>query len=123
MAEYSKRDYKMFKRIKKLFRKEEEVVSAITLYTDESGETFVDLRIKDESQQSIEHLSSILLMFDPSSFFQVSAVLRQQCKNNNNDELYMKVIESVVSKAGPDKLLVDYKHEDDDLCINPSDMI
>ena len=123
MAEYSKRDYKMFKRIKKLFRKEEEFVSAITLYTDESGETFVDLRIKDESQQSIEHLSSILLMFDPSSFFQVSAVLRQQCKNNNNDELYMKVIESVVSKAGPDKLLVDYKHEDDDLCINPSDMI
>lgn len=113
----------MFKRIKKLFRKEEEFVSAITLYTDESGETFVDLRIKDESQQSIEHLSSILLMFDPSSFFQVSAVLRQQCKNNNNDELYMKVIESVVSKAGPDKLLVDYKHEDDDLCINPSDMI
>tara|TARA_Y100000592_G_scaffold43387_1_gene68959 strand:- start:4233 stop:4574 length:342 start_codon:yes stop_codon:yes gene_type:complete len=113
----------MFKKLKKLFRKEQEIVSAITLYTDNSGETFVDVRMKDDSDESIDHLSSILLMFDASSFFQVSSVLKQQCKNNNNDELYVKVIQSIVAKAGPEKLLTDYKHEDDNLCINPSDMI
>lgn len=115
----------MFKRIKKFFSKKEEleVVSAITLYTDDSGETFVDVNMKDDSDESIEHLSSILLMFDPSSFFQVSSVLKQQCKNNNNDELYARVIESIVNKAGPEVLLTDYKEGSDDLCINPSDMI
>ena len=115
----------MFKKIKNLFnrKKEVEVVSAITLYTDDSGETFVDVRMRDDSEESIEHISSILLMFDPSSFFQVSSVLKEQCKNNGNNELYVKIIESIVVKAGPEILLVDHKEGSDDLCINPSDML
>ena len=114
----------MFKRIKKFFSKKEEVevVSAITLYTDDSGETFVDVKMKDDSDESIEHLSSILLMFDQqllSSFF----CFKTAVQNNNNDELYARVIESIVNKAGPEVLLTDYKEGSDDLCINPSDMI
>ena len=112
----------MFRRIKSLFKKEKLLVSAITLYTEESGETFVDIKMKDDSDESIEHISSILLMFDPSSFFQVSSVLKQQCKNNNNDELYLKIIESVVTKAGP-SALISVEKSSNNLCVNPSDML
>ncbi len=112
----------MFKKLKKLFRKEQEIVSAITLYTDDSGETFVDVRMKDESQESIDHLASLMTMFDASNFFQVSAVLKDQCETNNK-ELYGKVIESVITQVGTDKFTSDFVQSSDNLCVNPSDMI
>lgn len=113
----------MFKKLKNLFKKDKPLVSAITLYTEESGETFVDVRMKDESQESIDHLASLMIMFDESSFFQVSAVLKDQCGTNDNQELYGKVIESVITQVGTDKFAADFIKSSDHLCVNPSDMI
>jgi hypothetical protein len=113
----------MFKKLKNLFKKEKPLVSSITLYTEDSGETFVDVRIKDESQDSIDQLALLMSMFDASSFFQVSSVLKKQCMSSQNKELYGKVIESVISQSGTDKFIDNKEPYLDDLCINPSDML
>ena len=123
MAKYSKRDYKMFKKLKKLFRKKEIITSGITIYMDKDGETFVDIKMLDESERSIEHLSSLLTMFNPANMIQVTSVLRHQCKINKKDQLYADIIGQVVEKIGVENFTQDEKDIPDEPCINPSDMI
>jgi predicted RND superfamily exporter protein len=115
----------MFKKLKNLFskKKKSDIISSITIYTDATLNIYIDAQMIDESEESIEHISSILTMFDASSFFKVSNVIREQCKKSNNDELYAKIIENVVGKIGTANFLKDYKESSVKPCINPSEMI
>lgn len=117
----------MFKRIKNFFSKKKEkeldLISAITIYTDSTLNIYIDAQMLDDSEESIEHISSILIMFNAANFFKVSSVIREQCKRNNNDELYARIIEKVVGKMGTENFLKDYKESSSEPCINPSDMI
>jgi len=113
----------MFKKLKSFFRKKEVITSGVTVYTDEYGETFVDIKMNDESEKSIEHLSSLLTMFDPANLIQVTSVLRHQCKINKKDQLYADIIGKVIEKVGIESFTQDNKNTTDEPCINPSDMI
>ena len=113
----------MFKKLKKLFRKKEIITSGITIYMDKDGETFVDIKMLDESERSIEHLSSLLTMFNPANLIQVTSVLRHQCKISKKDQLYADIIGQVVEKIGVENFTQDEKDIPDEPCINPSDMI
>jgi len=121
----------MFRKIKSFFskkqkqeEKEEIILSAITIYTNKEFDVMVDVQLHDDSEECVDHLSSILTMFNPTNFFKVSSVIREQCKKNNEDELYTKIIAETVGKIGTSKFLEDYSEEDKEKpCVNPSDMI
>ena len=74
----------MFRKIKNFFskkqrqeEKEEIVLSAITIYTNKDFDVMVDVQLQDDSEECVDHLSSILTMFNPANFFKVSSVLRK----------------------------------------------
>lgn len=132
----------MLKRLKKIFihtkneetqqeieeeeeeeKEEDKVVSAITVYTDGNFDVFVDVNMRDYSDVTIDHLSSLMTMFNSENFFQVSSILKEQCSSTNNDELYVKIIEKTVSKIGTEDFLEDYHKKSDKICVNPSDML
>jgi len=115
----------MFKTITKLFskQKKEEKVSAITIYTDETGEIFVDLQIKDYSDISIDHLSGLLSMYNPAAFVEVNNVIRNQCKNSGEEDLHEKIFTKFLEKVGTSFFLPEGKKETNEPCIKPDQMI
>jgi hypothetical protein len=116
----------MLKRIKNLFTKENKkpsVVSAITIYTDETDEVFVDLKIKDESEISIEHFATLLSMFNSVAFIEVNNIVKYQCKNDNKEEMYGKIVERFVEKVGTGFFTNDPNKKLDSPCIKPDEMI
>jgi hypothetical protein len=116
----------MLKRIKNLFTKENKkpsVVSAITIYTDETDEVFVDLKIKDESEISIEHFATLLSMFNSVAFIEVNNIVKYQCKNDNKEEMYGKIVERFVEKVGAGFFTNDANKKLDSPCIKPDEMI
>ena len=118
----------MLKKLKSFFskkeKKEDKILSAITIYTNEDFDVMVDVQLQDSSEECVDHISTILTMFNPSNFFKVSSVLRQQCKNNNEEALYSSIISKTVGKIGTNKFLEDYSETDKESpCVNPSDML
>lgn len=117
----------MFRTIRKLFsgrsKEKEQILSAITIYTNKEFDVMVDVQIEENSEECIEHLASLLTMFNPANFFKVSAVLREQCKKNNEDDLYTKIISKTVEKIGTSNFLEDYDNKKEKPCVNPSDML
>ena len=115
----------MFKKLKSLFSKkekeeEEDVLCGITLYKEKGGEIYVDVRMADESEETLEALSSILCMYSPSGFFQVSSVIKAQLENR--EELYGRIIEKVTGMVTFNQDDIDEEYTEKP-CINPSDMI
>ena len=69
----------MFKKLKSLFsKKDDNVLCGITLYVEKDGQIYVDVRMIDESDETIESLATMLSMYTPSSFFQVSSIIKIQ---------------------------------------------
>ena len=127
MAKYRKEDNSMFTQLKKLFNnKDKDVVSAITIYTDSQEDVFVDIKMFSDKNQdanvAIDHLVSIMLMFDLSSVKKVLAVLQQQCETNEVPELYEEILERVLAKS-QQRLKQVEDLEQDKPCISPSEMM
>jgi hypothetical protein len=117
----------MFKTLKNLFKRKEKnkedfAFCGITLYVDNDGQTYVDIRMVDESEETIEHLASILCMFNPSSFFQVSSIVKNQLESEGKDELYLTIIEKTAGMITFDQEDIDQEYEEKP-CVNPSDVL
>ena len=113
----------MFKKLKSLFSKEEEekdVLCSITLYKEKDGDIYIDARMADESEEALEALATILCMYSPSGFFQVSSVIKAHLENK--EELYGKIIEKVAGMVTFNQDDIDEEYPEKP-CINPSDMI
>lgn len=111
----------MFKKLTDVFTKKQQqeevnVTAAITIYTESSGEPFVDVQVKDESEESINHLVKILSMYAPEAFFDINSMLKNSCTS----KLHSKIITRFIDEVG-----VDYFKENvnDQPCISPSDML
>lgn len=118
----------MLKKLKNFFskkeKKEDKVLSSITIHTNEEFDVIVDVQLQDSSEECVDHISTILTMFNPPNFFKISSVIRQQCENNNEEALYSSIISKTVGKIGTTKFLEDYNETDKESpCVNPSDML
>ena len=117
----------MFTKIKNLFSKKKEkketIVSAITLYTDDSGEIFVDLQIKDHSEESIDHLASLLTMYNSAAFVQVNDIIKYQCRQNKESDLHKRLMEIFIEKVGTSYFLDNSNERSNKPCIKPDEMI
>ncbi len=117
----------MFKKLKNILKREKQedpITSSITMYSDESGELFVDVKMKDTSDQAIEHMIAILSMYSPAAFMEVNKVLKQQCKSNSEDDLYVKIVSRFVETMGPEYFIdtIDQKTPDAPM-ISPSEIL
>jgi len=112
----------MFKKIKNLFSKKSEVKAGITIFVEEDNQIYVDIRIADESEETIESLASLICMYSPSSFFQVTAVIKAQLESSGKQELYSKIIEKAAGMITFDQEDIDEQYSEKP-CVNPSDML
>lgn len=117
----------MLTKLKKLFNnKEKDVVSAITIYTDSKEDVFVDIKMFTDknldANVAIDHLVSIMLMFDIPSVKKILAVLEQQCEENEAPELYEEILDRVLEKSTK-RLKQVQDSEQDKPCISPSEMM
>tara|TARA_Y100001972_G_scaffold85664_1_gene104824 strand:- start:1780 stop:2148 length:369 start_codon:yes stop_codon:yes gene_type:complete len=122
LAKYSKRDDKMFKKLKSLFSKKSEVKAGITVYVEDDGQVYVDVRIVDDSDETVECLASLICMYSPSAFFQVTSVIKTQLESAGKQELYVKIIEKAAGMITFDQEDINAQYSEEP-CINPSDMI
>ncbi len=131
MAKYSKRDDKMFKKLANFFTKEQEekqeekqeevnATAAITVYTESNGEFFVDIQVKDESEESINHLVKILGMYSPEAFVDINFMIKNSC----SPELHTRIITHFVDEVGTDYFKTNIPESiNNQPCISPSDML
>ena len=116
----------MLKKLRNLFSRknkdESEAVCGIALYVEDDGQVFVYIRMSDESEQTIEFLASILSMFNPSSFFNVSKIIKKQLDEEGREDLYLEIIEKTAGMIKFTKEDIDSEYEEKP-CINPSDVI
>lgn len=117
----------MLTRLKNIFKREKQedlITASISMYSDESGELFVDVQMKDTSDKSIEHIIAILSMYSPAAFIEVNKVLKQQCKSNNEDDLYIKIVTRFVEAMGPDYWIDKTKEKNSESpMISPSEIL
>lgn len=117
----------MLTRLKNIFKREKQedlITASISMYSDESGELFVDVQMKDTSDKSIEHIIAILSMYSPAAFIEVNKVLKQQCKSNNEDDLYIKIVTRFVEVMGPDYWIDKTKEKNSESpMISPSEIL
>ena len=112
----------MFKKLKGLFSKKSEVKAGITIYVDEDSQIYVDVKIIDDSEETIEYLASLICMYSPSAFFQVTSVIKTQLESAGKQDLYVKIIEKAAGMITFDQEDIDAQYSEEP-CINPSDMI
>jgi hypothetical protein len=112
----------MFKKLKGLFSKKSEVKAGITVYVEEDGQVYVDVRIVDDSEETVECLASLICMYSPSAFFQVTSVIKTQLESAGKQDLYVKIIEKAAGMITFDQEDIDAQYAEEP-CINPSDMI
>jgi len=113
----------MFKKLKSLFsKKDDNVLCGITLYVEKDGQIYVDVRMIDESDETIESLATMLSMYTPSSFFQVSSIIKIQLESAGKEDLYIKIIEKAAGIITFDQEDIDEEYSEKP-CINPTDMI
>lgn len=112
----------MFKKLKSFFSKKSSAIAGITIYVEEDGNIYVDVRIADESEKTIESLASTLSMYTPSAFFQVTSVIKNQLESAGKQDLYLKIIEKTAGMITFDQEDIDEEYSEEP-CINPSDMI
>jgi Pyruvate/2-oxoacid:ferredoxin oxidoreductase gamma subunit len=110
----------MFKRIRNAFKKkkEEKVICGITIYNQEDGETYIDVRMSDHSDKSLHSSANIISMFNPSSVIQILSIIKMQLDKTDDKETYYKIVEHL------SEFIVESDTEiEEDPCINPSDVL
>ncbi len=112
----------MFKKIKSLFTKDEEknVLSGLITYMEEDGQMYVDIRMSDYSQDSLESLASLISMYNPSSMLEVLSIIKLQLEKEGKIEVYNQLIEVL---TGVISLVESEISTEEEPCINPSDVI
>ena len=122
MAKYSERDDKMFKKLKSLLKKEKEndVLSGLITYIEEDGQMYVDIRMSDYSEESLESLASLISMYNPSSMLEVLSIIKLQLEKEGKLEIYNKLVEIL---TGVISLIESELETEEQPCINPSDVI
>lgn len=115
----------MFKKLVNLFskkNKKNETVCGIAIYVENNGQIYVDVRMTDETEQSIEYLASILSMFNASSFFDVTKIIKMQLDEEQKQDLYISIIEKAAGMIKFTKKDIDMEYNEKP-CINPSDVL
>ncbi len=112
----------MFKKIKSLFTKDEEknVLSGLITYMEEDGQMYVDIRMSDYSEDSLESLASLISMYNPSSMLEVLSIIKLQLGKEGKIEVYNQLIEVL---TGVISLVESEISTEEEPCINPSDVI
>lgn len=112
----------MFKKIKSIFTKDEEknVLSGLITYMEEDGQMYVDIRMSDYSEDSLESLASLISMYNPSSMLEVLSIIKLQLEKEGKIEVYNQLIELL---TGVISLVESEISTEEEPCINPSDVI
>tara|TARA_Y100000389_G_scaffold169424_1_gene175670 strand:+ start:81 stop:419 length:339 start_codon:yes stop_codon:yes gene_type:complete len=112
----------MFKKIKSLFTKSEEknVLSGLITYMEEDGNMYVDIRMSDYSEDSLESLVSLISMYNPSSMLEILSIIKIQLEKEGKIELYNQLLELL---TGVISLVESEISTEEEPCINPSDVI
>tara|TARA_R100000027_G_C2200084_1_gene79675 strand:+ start:109 stop:450 length:342 start_codon:yes stop_codon:yes gene_type:complete len=113
----------MFKKIRSLFKKNEDkdVVCGLITYIEEDGQMYVDIRMSDYSEESLESLASLISMYNPSSMIEVLSIIKNQLEKEGKTEIYSKLLEIVTGVLSLAELSLGATEEEP--CINPSDVI
>jgi len=113
----------MFRKVKRLFKKNEDndVTCGLITYIEEDGQMYVDIRMSDYSEESLESLASLISMYNPSSMLEVLAIIKNQLEKDNKIEVYSKLLEIVTGILSLTELSLEETKEEP--CINPSDVI
>jgi len=113
----------MFKRIKNFFskRSKNDSKSGISIHSNGSEEIYIDIMISDECEESIHQFSKILSMFNPTAFIEINNILKYQCKTNQEQELYLKIIEHFIQESDESFLMSGKKSSEP--CIEPDQML
>lgn len=112
----------MFKKLKSLLKKEKEndVLSGLITYIEEDGQMYVDIRMSDYSEESLESLASLISMYNPSSMLEVLSIIKLQLEKEGKLEIYNKLVEIL---TGVISLIESELETEEQPCINPSDVI
>jgi hypothetical protein len=112
----------MFKKIKSIFTKDKEknVLSGLITYMEEDGQMYVDIRMSDYSEDSLESLASLISMYNPSSMLEVLSIIKLQLEKEGKIEVYNQLIEVL---TGVISLVESEISTEEEPCINPSDVI
>lgn len=119
----------MFKLIKNFLKNKEqesddEQQAALLIHINSSGEIVVDVRINDESQESLQYLATILACLTGSAFqIQVLHIIRDQFFSSNKHELYSDLIIKIVELVGLEEFMESTEENSEGPCINPSDTL
>lgn len=125
----------MFKQLKNLFTKNNHQTessekpvyeSSIAYSCNEDGEIFVDIDIQDYNEETISNFAKILCGISSFKFhIETLNIIKNGFIENGREELFTVLLEEIL-RISKDEIYSQHesgKKDNDEPCINPSDML